>query len=157
MPMFTFSNDFNNLTLKETAFIWMLYSNDMMKNCKKCGNDHDAKSKCAALDKQCTKCKEWNHFSKRCPSIFVDNCCFCGGSHFNKKCPAFGEPCGRCLRLNHFFWRCQQQQILKCKFCDLSHAASKSVCPARNSVCSKCHAIGHVASKCNKGACSSRH
>ncbi|XP_076241292.1 uncharacterized protein LOC143183574 [Calliopsis andreniformis] len=156
LPTFIFLSDFDKLTLREVAFIWSLYDNNLMKNCKRCGNDHSV-DKCPALGKQCQRCNDLNHFSRRCPLIFVVDCHFCGGCHFNKKCPAYNETCTKCQKQNHFSWKCQSYQILQCKFCNLSHPPSKSLCPARNTVCSNCHKVGHFSIKCNKTSYSNRH
>ncbi|XP_003492831.1 uncharacterized protein LOC100744224 isoform X1 [Bombus impatiens] len=147
IPIFIFSSDFNKLTLKEIAFIWKLYTDII--SCLCCGDNHYSE-KCPALGKQCVKCNKWNHFPRRCPTIFIYNCNYCGGDHMRKRCPAFNEICTKCQKLNHFKWKCHLVQIAQCRFCGLSHAASRSLCPAKDNVCSICKHIGHVPSKCNK-------
>ena len=32
----------------------------------------------------------------------VNNCYFCGRTHYRGKCPAYGKKCNYCMRLNHF-------------------------------------------------------
>lgn len=154
LPSFKFSSDFNNLTLKEIAFIWKLY--DHRQFCDRCGDIHSDVN-CPAMRQQCTKCKEWNHLHKRCPLVFVHNCKYCGNSHLKKRCPAYNEICTKCGKLNHFSWTCLSTQILQCKFCGLTHAASRSLCPARNTVCTRCKTTGHFAAKCEKNSYSKNH
>lgn len=147
IPTFIFSSDFNKLTLKEIAFIWKLYTDS--DNCTRCDGIHSPE-KCPSLGKQCSKCNEWNHFSKRCPTNYINNCYYCGGNHICRKCPAFNEICTKCQKKNHFKWKCQSIQIPQCRFCGLSHAANRSLCSAKNNICSNCKLMGHIPSRCNK-------
>ena len=39
----------------------------------------------------------------------VNNCYFCGRTHYRGKCPAYGKKCNYCMRLNHFEAVCQQK------------------------------------------------
>ncbi|XP_053976464.1 uncharacterized protein LOC128875128 isoform X1 [Hylaeus volcanicus] len=148
LPTFTFSSNFKNLTFKEIAFIWNLYDdNGMAIKCYRCGNKHGS-NRCPASGKQCPKCKEWNHFSNRCPMVFNLKCRYCKGSHFNGQCPAYGETCTKCHKISHFSWACESSQVLMCRFCGLSHSKNRSVCPANHSICTSCDARGHFASQC---------
>lgn len=147
IPTFIFSSDFNKLTLKEIAFIWKLYIES--NSCTRCDGIHSPE-KCPALGKQCSKCNNWNHFSRRCPTIYINNCDYCGGNHIYKKCPAFNEICTKCQKKNHFKWKCQSIRILQCRFCGLSHAANRSLCSAKYNICSNCKIMGHIPSRCNK-------
>ncbi|XP_029039498.2 uncharacterized protein LOC114874419 [Osmia bicornis bicornis] len=150
MPWFKFSSDFNNLTLKEIAFIWKLYDGNFTEDCDSCGNNHNDE-RCPSLGKQCFKCNEFNHFPKRCPTVFITDCHYCGDSHLKKKCPSYNETCTKCNKLNHFSWKCQSQ-ISSCHFCGLTHGASRSLCPAKNTLCSTCKTKGHFAGKCKNSS-----
>nr|XP_012153457.1 PREDICTED: uncharacterized protein LOC100883830 [Megachile rotundata]XP_012153458.1 PREDICTED: uncharacterized protein LOC100883830 [Megachile rotundata] len=164
LSTFKFSSDFNNLTLKEVAFIWKLYG--CTQFCDRCGSNHSSDN-CPAMGKQCIKCNELNHSHRRCPLIFIHNCIYCGSSHLKKKCPAYDEICTKCKKQNHFSWKClstqnansalQPNQILHCKFCGLTHAASRSQCPAKDTFCTRCKTRGHFASKCKENSYSRKH
>lgn len=150
IPTFTFSSDFNKLTIKEIAFIWKLYiDSNSSKSCTRCGSNH-VSNKCPSLGKQCIKCNEWNHFPKRCPKNFITNCHYCGGDHRYKNCPAYNEICTKCQKLHHFSWKCKSKKILQCNYCGLTHIASRSHCTAKNIICNNCKTMGHISSKCNK-------
>lgn len=146
LPSFEFSSHFNNLTLKEIAFIWKLY--DCPQSCNACGNNHSNDETCPAMWKQCSRCNKWNHSCKRCPLIFVCDCKYCGYSHFKRKCPASNEICTKCKKEHHFSWKCQSGQILHCKYCGATHGASRSLCLAKDAVCPHCKQKGHFAAKC---------
>lgn len=151
IPEFKFSVDYQKLTLKEIAFFWNIYFSNVLGNCRKCGNEHSDANSCPANSKQCTHCKDWNHYNRRCPTIFIFECKYCGSCHFNRKCPAFNETCSKCQRKNHFFWKCQGRNIVNCNNCNLTHPYSKKqFCPARNTTCTNCKQVGHFASKCRR-------
>lgn len=40
--------------------------------CGRCGFNHDARNICPARDKKCSKCKKYNHFSRKCKSHVVN-------------------------------------------------------------------------------------
>ncbi|XP_076632205.1 uncharacterized protein LOC143347154 isoform X2 [Colletes latitarsis] len=149
LPTFTFPSCFKDLTLKEIAFIWTLYDSDSARNCNKCGHIHTSNNYCPAQGKQCSKCNQWNHYTRRCPLLFIINCLFCGGAHTKKQCPAFNETCTKCQRLGHFSWKCQNSQI-KCRYCGLKHSRNRSLCPAQNTICNYCKSVGHFSTFCKK-------
>lgn len=111
--------------------------------CGKCGRKaHATNDQCPAIGKQCTKCKNFNHFSNVCnkseeTKINEDdilkiaekiskkmynaprhNCNTCGRkSHESDEiCPARGKVCTLCNRKNHFANVCQQSNIKSDEF-----------------------------------------
>ncbi|XP_076295257.1 uncharacterized protein LOC143216261 isoform X2 [Lasioglossum baleicum] len=147
IPTFEFSSAYKSLTLKQVAFLWDFYLTQ--NNCSKCGNEHTDSNSCPAIGKQCKKCNKFDHYTRRCPLSFLNNCRYCGGMHRFKQCPAYNEMCTKCNKPNHFYWKCQSIQILQCRFCGMSHSADRSICPAINSFCLYCNARGHFSSRCN--------
>ncbi|XP_043265453.1 uncharacterized protein LOC122405046 [Colletes gigas] len=147
LPTFTFPSCFKNLTLIEIAFIWTLYNSNSANSCSKCGHIHISNNYCPAQGKQCSKCNQWNHYTRRCPLLFIMNCLYCGGAHLKRQCPAFNETCTKCQKSGHFSWKCQGFQI-KCRYCGLKHTRNRSLCPAQNTICNYCKSVGHFPTFC---------
>lgn len=157
---FSFPSSIQSLTVKEITYIWMSYENvnfkrteeihkSLIKNCRNCGRTHEINN-CRARGKRCNKCGNENHYWTRCPSQFIANCLYCGEGHFVRECPAYMNECSGCNRTNHFSWKCSIPKVLNCNYCGLTHIASKSACPAVNTICTKCYKRGHVPFKCYK-------
>lgn len=144
--------------------------------CIRCGQHH-VKNKCPAQGKQCSICKNLNHFETQCKAAYIRNCGKCGTDHIQSSCPAFGSKCSQCGKFNHFSSKCQTSTnekhckqiknnpstsigekmnligpnrdvyVNNCPKCGTIH--QKSHCIAFGSTCSKCGKPNHFASKCH--------